>query len=53
MKAGDLVMHKLSEYGMKGIIVEIHVNKTPIVLWADGRCGQCIPAYLEMICEGR
>jgi hypothetical protein len=49
VKAGDLVRHKRSERGMMGIIVEIHVNKTPIVMWDDGRCGKCIPAYLEVI----
>ena len=51
MKVGDLVRHKRSECGMTGIIVEVHVNKTPIVLWGDGRRGQCIPAYLEVISE--
>ena len=52
MKAGDLVRHKRSERGMTGIIVRIHVNKTPIVMWDDGRYGKCIPAYLEVIREG-
>ena len=52
MKAGDLVRHKLSGYLM-GIIVKIHVNKTPIVMWDDGRYGKCIPAYLEVISESR
>ena len=53
MKSGDLVKHKRSERGMTGIIVKIHVNKTPIVMWDDGRCGKCIPVYLEVISESR
>ena len=53
MKAGDLVRHKRSERGMTGLIVKIHINKTPIVLWDDGRCGQCVPVHLEVIDESR
>ena len=53
MKAGDLVRHKRSERGMMGMIVKIHVNKTPFVLWDDGRCNKCIPAYLEVVSESR
>lgn len=42
MKVGDLVRHVYSERGMTGIIVEIYAwkhteNKTPFVLWDDGR----------------
>ena len=53
MKAGDLVRYKRSDRSMVGMIVKIHVNKTPIVLWGDGQCGQCIPAFLEVISESR
>ena len=57
MNVGDLVRHKRSERGMMGVIVEIvswrHTdNKTPLVLWDDGRYSKCQPGLLEVISEG-
>jgi hypothetical protein len=58
MKVGDLVRHKHSDRGMMGVVVEIiswrHTkNKTPFVLWDDGRYNKCQPGLLEVISESR
>jgi hypothetical protein len=57
VKVGDLVRDKRSVIGMMGVIVEIvswrHTeNKTPFVLWSDGRCDPAMSSLLEVISEG-
>jgi len=54
VKVGDLVRDKRSVIGMMGVIVEIvswrHTeNKTPFVLWSDGRYDPAMSSLLEAI----
>lgn len=47
MKPGDLVKHKLSERGMRGLLLK-HDLLYSRVLWDDGRCGMICTDYLKL-----
>ena len=51
MQVGELVRHRRSESGMRGVVVR-EGNSKLLVAWNDGRISWCVYSMVEEVNEG-